>query len=397
MSRSHRRRLVALIALMLAGLVAWVWQSHRQPSFEGRTLGEWCDLGIASVADDNESSALLASNAVWQIGDRAVPWLVDWATVGQPQWESWLDEKADSRFKTLDNWIYGRDKARDRDRERAGFLADTLRERAGPAIPELINPKWFKDLDVFIASQETIYRIGAGGIPYLAFALTNASSEYRSNARHLLDGWGSEAESAGAMIWPQLDPNDESEEQDELLATLAAIRHRPAETVAAIRSRIQRYPDKKGLWSIFYGALWNAGPHGMEEFALGLAATNSFQRSAAIETLFDRSSLLSEEPSPSLNLDKSTRSLLAQTSSTGKLNLLLFAKELLSGNPSTFTRQRRRALISTFFLDELANDADSTVSTMAKGLKNEFKTMLDTHRNHAASKRGLLKLRALSY
>lgn len=381
MRRPTGRTLGILTALVLAGIVAWIWGAQRQPSFEGRTLEEWCDLGISGVDDDNEAITVLASNAVWQIGEQAIPWIVDWTTVGQPKWEAWLDGKTAPRFKGLEDWIEARDKARDQARERAGYLADVLRERAGGAISKLIDPRWINHPDAYIASAETIYRIGPEGISHLAFALTNISREYRSNARHVLNGWGPDAEPAGPIIWRQLDPGDDSQEQEELLRTLAVIHHRPKDTATAISARLKRFSGDEERCTALYTALLEVGPDGAPEFAAGLTTTNLVQRESAIRTLIHHVD--------QWGMPKLLGLIFASSGSEGKTNCLLYVKDILHGTNGKNWIYDPRSGHPFGLLCALADDADPAVAATAKGLIVEYGGSLDTTLKLYRSRRNL--------
>ena len=81
--RNKRRKLIAIVLLALAALVAWVLVlADREPGWQGRALGAWLR---DSDADKPEVRAS-ATDAIRQIGTNALPLIIQ--RLQHPDWRS---------------------------------------------------------------------------------------------------------------------------------------------------------------------------------------------------------------------------------------------------------------------------------------------------------------------
>jgi hypothetical protein len=378
----RRRAIIFLSTAFLTMIGIWLvrnWSFLSEPRFGGRKLSEWCDQGLSSA--EGGDAMVSASNAVWQIGERSIPWLVKWGMEGPAKWENWITEKSGPRAKVFGDWIETREALRRRNRERAGYLADTLSGLAGMAIPGLITSRDWNDEAEIQVVLDLIKRIGPDGLSCIGLALTNKSLESRIRGRYVLQKMGPEAASAGTLIWPQLDVTDQSSEQADLLYTLVVIRYQPKDSVAAISSRIRRYSSDPEICGDLYDTLRGTGMLAVPEFVSGLRTTNLVQRAAAFFALLDgverRLSLDSggeelDRPLFVIELDEVGRSVLAAGGAEVKSNCLQLVRGLLGHTRFKNSLRLSRCSKSTLFLGALAKDPDPSVSAAANAVIVEF-------------------------
>ena len=71
--RNKRRKLIAVVLLALAALVAWVLVlADREPAWQGRALGAW----LRDFDADEPEVGASAANAIRQIGTNAFPLII---------------------------------------------------------------------------------------------------------------------------------------------------------------------------------------------------------------------------------------------------------------------------------------------------------------------------------
>jgi hypothetical protein len=240
--KGNRRVFPLLAALLLIVAGAWFW-AGREPAYEGRTLCEWCDLGIGALGNDPRQSPadpaqfLMASNAVWQIGERAVPWLDKWVyRANKPGWEAWLKSLGGGRWDSLDDWMLGRQQERWKAFSRPGFISFILRERTANVIPRLMDHRSGDEGETSrSAARFTARLIGPSGMERLLSFLADPSPERRWLARGILSSWGTDAISAGPLLWSQLASLRDPDEQKDIFCCLSSIGYRPEETAAHLR------------------------------------------------------------------------------------------------------------------------------------------------------------------
>jgi hypothetical protein len=110
------------------GIVAF-WPGEREPEYDGKTLGEWL-LYKQPASESNLPNPQI--EAIRQIGEEAVPWLLKWARYQSPPWRWRL------------NRFFGEDRGIERS-QAVWFAFRVLGPKAADAIPDLArmanNPK----------------------------------------------------------------------------------------------------------------------------------------------------------------------------------------------------------------------------------------------------------------
>src|SRR5215831_3953625 len=110
-----------MCVLVGVGVVAF-WPAEREPEYNGKTLSEWM---LYKPEDSNRANAFeLQTEAIRQIGEPAVPWLLKWARYKSPPWRRRL-----VRF-------FGKDRGIER-QQAVWFAFRVLGPKAADAIPEL--------------------------------------------------------------------------------------------------------------------------------------------------------------------------------------------------------------------------------------------------------------------
>jgi hypothetical protein len=147
----RRRVIFILLGVMVAAVLASVVFWEREPRYQGRALSTWIDREIDAQYEangDSESYELdpkwrAATNAVYQIGTNAVPWLLKWSNASDSklhaEFLNWLDSHR--RLRRLR--LHFRSAADRRGEANIGFIL--LKDRAKPAWPVFVQ--WAADLD----------------------------------------------------------------------------------------------------------------------------------------------------------------------------------------------------------------------------------------------------------
>jgi hypothetical protein len=116
---------LASFVLLLIGVIASL-PGDREPAYNGKTLSEWLlyrpAYGVPSPATSNAFE--LQIEAIREIGEPAVPWLLKWARYQTPAWR-WKLER-----------FFGKDRRIER-RDAVWFAFKVLGPKAAAAIPEL--------------------------------------------------------------------------------------------------------------------------------------------------------------------------------------------------------------------------------------------------------------------
>ncbi len=169
----RRRILIISAACVLVGIgVVAFWPGEPEPEYNGRKLSEWL---LYKPGDDDAPNALdLEIEAIRQIGDAAVPWLLKWARYNSPPWRWRL------------NRIFGEDRGiRRRDAVWFGFQA--LGPKAVDAIPVLTqmanDPKEPYD---YAKPLYALSHIGNRGFPPVLAVLENPKHFGRATAAQII-------------------------------------------------------------------------------------------------------------------------------------------------------------------------------------------------------------------
>jgi hypothetical protein len=98
MSCLSRKRilLVGAACILVAGAVVFLWPSGpKEPEYQGKKLSEWL---IEADFGDGNPKATRTAEAITQLGDSSLPWLVKWVSLDVPQWQYWCLEKVTRAF-----------------------------------------------------------------------------------------------------------------------------------------------------------------------------------------------------------------------------------------------------------------------------------------------------------
>ncbi len=256
----RRRILISLILLTGLGLALW-WWTGREPSYQGRKLSEWCDRGIKLVLEvqPGTGSNLLdqlpamrfeteragVSNAICQIGDRALPWLVTWGNGRGSTWADWLFGHCHGKLAAVDAWLEARSENRIRETGRARFIAWCLKDKAVAAVPELMtDPLRHRASWEIIA---LVSRIGPSALPSIVPLLSDASPEKRELAREIAAAWGTNSMTAGPVIGGQFEVSHDSSQRFDLGATLIRIGYRKEEAIRYFKELLNSPVGTTGL------------------------------------------------------------------------------------------------------------------------------------------------------
>ena len=81
MTQRRKNILTTMAALVAVFVGLWLF-IHREPRYDGRSLSEWADIGLRATDQEpwNTADVLMASNAIRQIGAKAMPFADEWNT-----------------------------------------------------------------------------------------------------------------------------------------------------------------------------------------------------------------------------------------------------------------------------------------------------------------------------
>ena len=169
---------LASFILLAIGLIASL-PGAREPAYNGKTLSQWLIYRPPAYAASNALE--LQIEAIREIGDPAVPWLLKWARYQTPAWR-WKLER-----------FFGKDRRIER-REAVWFAFKILGPKAVDAIPELTrminNPK---GPEFYTKPLNALSHMGARGFPPVLAVLENPQHHARATAAGIIGDtaeWG---------------------------------------------------------------------------------------------------------------------------------------------------------------------------------------------------------------
>jgi len=165
--------------VVAAAVTVGVFASVHAPHYGGKSLSEW--LKTYEQATDNVHRDV-AAEAIRHIGTNAVPYLVEWAFQGPPQW-MWKAPNYMRRLpRRFSNWWLRLVIARNKGSE--GRLGFTILG-AEVMVPALTNA--VQNPAVRMAAMRSLKSLGGGAEPALKEMMTNDDPEIRVAATNVLN------------------------------------------------------------------------------------------------------------------------------------------------------------------------------------------------------------------
>jgi hypothetical protein len=189
--RNKRRKLIAVVLLALAAVVACVFVlPDREPAWQGKTLGAW----LRDFDADKPESRVSAAEALRQIGTNAVPLIIQRLQHPGPRSPSTILALKLKLSELLSKQSLVKIQFRPgaTPRHQALTAIDALGPAAANALPALTKLLHEKPPDS--RAPYVIARIGPEGLPLLRQALTNENSIVRTEARVCLEIFNSHSE-----------------------------------------------------------------------------------------------------------------------------------------------------------------------------------------------------------
>jgi len=116
--RERRLILLAFGVLVLVGLLVFWFTREREPEYGGKKLSWWVEqygLGVSVRVYTSGSGSKPCDEAVRQIGDTAVPYLLRWAQYEMPRWKLWVYDHANPVLRSINaSWELNDSRARTR-------------------------------------------------------------------------------------------------------------------------------------------------------------------------------------------------------------------------------------------------------------------------------------------
>lgn len=196
----RRRRILIGIALLLVLLGGTYLFYSREPSYQGRTLSEWIldynkffrDEGFADAgavmmpskripSREYQQQKNMASNALCQIGPRAVPFLVKWMDYETPSWNTRLCTYIETHFKKskVREMVLNHLKQPARLADESLPVFKLLRASADGAVPSLTKMLNGKSPGIARNAGLALSGLGPKGLPPLMQALADTSRSDR--------------------------------------------------------------------------------------------------------------------------------------------------------------------------------------------------------------------------
>ena len=174
------RAIIVLASCVLLGLgVIATWPGDREPEYNGKTLSQWLVYRPPAYAASNALE--LQIEAIREIGEPAVPWLLKWARYQTPAWR-WKLER-----------FFGKDRRIER-RDAVWFAFKVLGRKAVDAIPELTrminNPR---GPEFYGKPLIALSHMGDRGFPPVLAVLENPRHTARATAAGIIGDtaeWG---------------------------------------------------------------------------------------------------------------------------------------------------------------------------------------------------------------
>jgi HEAT repeat protein len=188
---------IAILLVIVAGVIAWQAVRERQtgPVCRGRRLDYWLQQYAKQTPQLSE-----ATNAFRQLGERAVPWLVQ--ILNAPDsFGSWYQRAYDGNAHYLPQFLTaGLPEPRQMESRLAALDAlALLAPSAHSAMPAIINALNDKDVDLRRSAAIILGQLGpitSNVVPALVSALTNGDWYTEQEALRVLGGMGPRATNA---------------------------------------------------------------------------------------------------------------------------------------------------------------------------------------------------------
>ena len=164
---TKRKLLLLLVACIAIGALVVTATKNREPTYNGRTLSEWLDLGRSDI------NPAQRTHAVQQIGTNALPFLL-----------AWIQDQPSPFELTLSDWLWRLHITyRRAERPRSAFFGfAALQEQAKPAIPALALLVDSTNRTEFWAIQ-ALGVIGKDALPILVDVVTNSLAHTNADRR----------------------------------------------------------------------------------------------------------------------------------------------------------------------------------------------------------------------
>jgi hypothetical protein len=155
--------IILLSVIALGAMAAWIYH-NREPRYGGLTLSAWIDEEINVQFEANGDSQSYesdpkwraATNAVYQIGPHAIPWLLQWSNAKDSQVKTKVVAWANSHPRLHLHLRSARDRRGEAD---IGFIL--LKDRAKPAWPVFVQWVSSADPEIRIRGWDFLIYTGA--------------------------------------------------------------------------------------------------------------------------------------------------------------------------------------------------------------------------------------------
>ena len=229
-----RKITLSVISLIAVIFIGWWFVNSREPSYNGRSLSEWADMGLKATDTTpwDIPNLLLASNAIHQIGTNSFPWLrhsIPNRGSSQIRFLEWLDKIAVFPDQLVDSLV----KPLIHKTERTGFAAYSLGEVCLPLVAEF-------SADSNLFPQHFVESVGSRALPALIPMLTNRVPDIQTDfALRFVRLWRTNAIAAGPYLWSIMESNYGSTNEIKWLQALAGTGYRSEELSKMLIARIR--------------------------------------------------------------------------------------------------------------------------------------------------------------
>lgn len=195
MTSKRRKWVIAAAIVALAITVVTLLTRDREPSYQGKSLSEWCPIYIQGADPDGPPDTTEAEAAIRHMGTNALPYLVKWlADDRQPvsqRMKLWLARYLPLRFIPGGGGLVYLTEYRSGDKVQfAAFAFQILDEQARHAVPDLarlLNTEPAGSLAANHAAYALALRaFGDKGIAVLTDHLSNTNARNRPLAANAL-------------------------------------------------------------------------------------------------------------------------------------------------------------------------------------------------------------------
>jgi hypothetical protein len=234
MSWRRRAFLISAGAAVLLLCVLLLWPEDRGPTYQGKTLAQW--LVACDVDDDPSPEAMLAVDAVRQIGTNGLPFLLKRINHECPAWKRKLPFFVPWAIRLRAPYAISRFF-----QDAGGARADQalnafaiLGQKATPAIPALTNllshsERW----DTSLRALRALSYIGTNGLAIIVGIVTNTSypCTHRSVALNIIAGSDT---NATCVVPALIDCLNDREMGPQTAVTLGNLKLQPTLVVPAL-------------------------------------------------------------------------------------------------------------------------------------------------------------------